>query len=120
MKGRSYISRKGNVSLYFLSVFSLVTALISVISLNMKYRLSAMENLIEVHRYLDAENAVIRELECLMRLEEVPEGTYESAGIVFTVSGGGPLYTVNILTGAPEILYIETRDGLVSAYSCLR
>ncbi len=111
---------KGNVSLYFLTVFSLVTVWTGVIAANVGERMQAMDNMVMANRYLNQENAVICDLKCRLKNQAADEGSYLSSGVSYSLSCTEGSCTVLVGSPLPEQLLIEIRDGIIYDYVSYR
>lgn len=99
--------KKGSVSIYFLSIFILITSVIAVIAENSISRLRALSNLIKINDYLSAEEAVIRYIGCELKNGVPVSGFYTYAGVSFRAECGMDSCLVTISDPVSEMLDIQ-------------
>ncbi len=100
----------GFVCLYFLVLFLLCTALITVLIGTVKDRTKTAINLARTDELLAQESAVLHFIKCELRNERLEDGAYEESGISFTVNLHGNRIDAVIRAPIPEILQISTDD----------
>lgn len=105
--GCLYMFKKGSVSIYFLSIFILITTVISVIAQNNMCRTRALENLRRTNDYLSAEEAVIRFISCSLKNGTPVSGHYAYAGVSFYAECGTDSCLAQISSPVSEMLDIQ-------------
>lgn len=101
------MSKKGSVSIYFLSIFITITAVIAVITENHMCRVRSAGNLRKAGEYLSAEEAVIRCISCYLKNDIPVSGFYAYAGVSFRAECGMDSCLAEISYPVREILDIQ-------------
>lgn len=101
------MSKKGSVSIYFLSIFILITSVIAVIAENSMNRIRTITNLRKANDYLSAEEAVIRCISCYLKNDVPVSGNYSYAGVSFRAECTADSCLAEIIDPVSEMLDIQ-------------
>ena len=100
----------GFVCLYFLVLFLLCASLVTVLIGAVSDRTKTAINLARTDELLAQESAVLHFIKCELRNERLEDGTFEEAGVSFTVNRHGSRIDAVIHAPIPEVLQISTKD----------
>ena len=103
-------SDKGFVCLYFLVLFLLCTAVITVLMNSLQDRLRTAMNIRKADELLAQEAAVLSFVKCELRNERLADGTYQESGVRFSITMHDGRIDAVIRFPRPEILQITLED----------
>ena len=114
--------RKGFVSLFFLTVLMLCTAVAGAVLANLCLRAESAENLCRANAYLGQESAVINAVQCSLKNSTLEDGDYEAAGTAYTLELTEEGAIVQIRQPLPETLILDFRieEGILNDYETIR
>lgn len=107
----SVTSEQGFVCLYFLILFLLCTAMITVLINATQDRTRTAINLRTANQLLAQESAVLCFVKCELQNERLTDGTYESAGVSFRLITHGSRIDVSVSDPCAELLQITLDDS---------
>ncbi len=100
----------GFVCLYFLVLFLLCTAVVTVLMSSLTDRLRTAKNIQKLNLYLAQESAVLQYVKCQLINEQLQDGSYEENGVSFDLSLHGDRIDISIHAPSPELLQITLED----------